>query len=362
MLSLQTLTLADLILSRLLFAGVQGMTTSTLKQSLRAVAGNELSNAAYTEEVEKQLTGLMEQDYVQSIGRARYRITDGGQQQICTQLGMETVPAKLRWNTFKDADLVAYALRLPGLSSVKRKEIAAADGLRAAILKHYYDLPVDYFGTLTAARNALLWQQLCDPESAARLQQRLPTLRQQGFNQGTVMSALLNELLQPPKPLPWEKALPQLIAKIANAKRTAPDELRNAILRQALVTPVRTSVTIIGNGRPPVNGTDPGTEPHPVVPSDREFAQITKEAATATQDGRLGDYKVFIARVWETLQQQHPNLQLSLAEFKQRLLTANQQRLLTLSRADMAYALDPEDVAASEINHMNSTFHFIRLD
>ena len=76
----------------------------------------------------------------------------------------------------------------------------------------------------------------------------------------------------------------------------------------------------------------------------------------------MGDYKVFISRVWETMQQQHPDLQLSLAEFKQRLVTANQQRLLTLSRADMAYALDANDVAASAINHMNSTFHFIRLD
>ncbi|MEZ4683159.1 MAG: hypothetical protein R2932_54025 [Caldilineaceae bacterium] len=347
MLSLQPLTLADLILSRLLFVGVQGMTTSTLKQSLKAVAGNELSNAAYTEQIEKRLTELTEEQYVASIGRARYRITAGGQQYICTQLGLETVPPRLRWNTFKNADLVAHALRLPGLSSATRKEIATADGLRAAILKHYYALPVDYFGPLTAARNALLWQQLCDPETAASLQERLPTLRRQGFNQGTVMSALLNELLQPPKPLPWEKALPQLIAKIANAKRTAPDELRNAILRQALVTPARTAVTTIGNGRAPVNGTNPGTEPDPVVLSDRDFAQFTKGAATATVEGRLGDYKVFIGRVWQTLQQQHPELQLSLAEFKQRLIAANQQRLLTLSRADMAYALDPEDVAAS---------------
>ena len=362
MLSLQPITLADLLLSRLLFAGVQGMTTSTLKQSLEAIAGSELSNAAYTEQMNHALAALAEQSYVRQIRRARYQMTDDGRQNICNQLGVKAVPTRLRWHTCKNADLVAHALRLPALANDTRQQIANADGLRAAILKHYYALPVDHFGTLTAARNALLWQQLCDPETAASLQERLPTLRRQGFNQGTVMSALLNELLQPPKPLPWEKALSQLIAKIANAKRTAPDELRNAILRQALVPPTRASVMTIDNGRAPVNGTNPGTEPDPVVLSDRDFAEITQAAATATVEGRLGDYKVFIGRVWKTLQQQHPGLQLSLAEFKQRLVTANQQRLLTLSRADMAYALDANDVAASAINHMNSTFHFIRLD
>ncbi|MCB0127950.1 MAG: hypothetical protein KDE58_37050, partial [Caldilineaceae bacterium] len=342
MLSLQPITLADLLLSRLLFAGVQGMTTSTLKQSLKAVAGSELSNAAYTEQMNHALAALAERNYVRQIRRARYQMTDDGQQNICNQLGVKAVPTRLRWHTFKNADLVAHALRLPALANDTRQQIANADGLRAAILKHYYELPVDNFVTLTEARNALLWQQLCDPKTATHLQERLPTLRRQTFNQGTVMSALLNDLLQASKPLPWEKALPQLIAKITNAKRTAPDELRNAILRQALVTPA--TATNKDTSTPPVNGTNPGAEPRPVVLSDSEFARITKEAATATEGGRLGDYKVFISRVWETMQQQHPDLQLSLAEFKQRLIAANQQRLLTLSRADMAYALDPEDV------------------
>lgn len=339
MLSLQSITLADLLLSRMLFAGVQGMTASTLKQTLKPIAASELSNAAYSEQIKTSLTALTAKNHLERMSRARYRITALGQQQICDQLGAEINPTRVRWNTFKNADLVAYALQLPMLSSDTRKEIATADGLRAAILKHAFALPIEDFPTLTQARNALLWQQLCDPAIAAKLQERLPTLRRQPFNQGTVMSALLNELLQASKPLPWEKALPQLIAKITNARRTAPDELRNAILRQALAAP----------------------EP-PAVLSDSEFAQATKKAAIATQGGRLGDYKVFISRVWETLQQQRPDLQLSLAEFKQWLLKANQQRLLTLSRADMAYALNADDVSASEISHMNSTFHFIRLD
>jgi hypothetical protein len=250
----------------------------------------------------------------------------------------------------KNTDWIAHALNLPALSTETRRRLAEADGLRAAILKQGFNLPIAPFGTLTQARNALLWQHLCNPQTAEHLQAQLPDLRQQAFNQGTVMAALLNDLLQTPKPLPWDKALAQLVAKVAKAKRTTPDELRTAILRQALsATPL---------------------PPHPEVPtsvplaalSDQAFAELTLNAAKATQDGRLGDAKVFISRVWATLQQQHPDLTLNLEDFKQRLIRANQQRRLDLSRADLAYALDANEVSASEINHLNSTFHFIRLD
>lgn len=340
MLSLQPISIADLLSSRLLFADGQGVTTSELKRTVKAITGTELANAALTERVTTALAALEERGQIQLVRRARYRVTDPGRRQILTHLGLTALPPHLRWNTVKNADWIAYALKLPGLSAATRQQIAGADGLRAAILRQGYGLPVDAFASLTATRNALLWQQLCDPETAAHLQQQLPNLRRQAFNQGTVMAALLNALLQSARPLPWQKALSQLVAKVAEAKQTAPDALRVAILRRALLSaPVVTKELTLP-----------------------EFAHITLQAAQATKDGRLGDYKVFISRVWETLQQQHPDLKLSLEEFKQRLLTANQEQLLTLSRADMAYALDQQDVSASEINDLNSTFHFIYLN
>jgi hypothetical protein len=48
MLALQPISLADLILSRLLFADQNGMTVSELKAALKPIAGSELSNTAYT--------------------------------------------------------------------------------------------------------------------------------------------------------------------------------------------------------------------------------------------------------------------------------------------------------------------------
>jgi hypothetical protein len=350
MLALQPISLADLILSRLLFADQNGMTVSELKAALKPIAGSELSNTAYTQQVETTLASLSEQRYTQSVSSSRYQLSDRGRQHSLDGLRLKSLPPRLQWKTLKNTDWIAHALNLPALSTETRRRLAEADGLRAAILKQGFNLPVAPFGTLTQARNALLWQHLCNPQTAEHLQAQLPDLRQQAFNQGTVMAALLNDLLQTPKPLPWDKALAQLVAKVAKAKRTTPDELRTAILRQALsATPL---------------------PPHPEVPtsvplaalSDQTFAELTLNAAKATQDGRLGDAKVFISRVWATLQQQHPDLTLNLEDFKQRLIRANQQRRLDLSRADLAYALDANEVSASEINHLNSTFHFIRLD
>ena len=369
MLSLQPITLADLLLSRLLFADVKGMTISDFKRALKAIAGSELSNSAFTEPVREALTRSSEQDYVQPINPARYQITDTGRQYILNQLKLKELPPKLPWKNLKNIDWIAYALNLPKLSTDTRKHLADADGLRAVILKHGFDLPVEDFPTLTQARNAVLWQQVCNPDTAKQLQGQLPELCQQGFHQGVVMDILLNHLLQLPKPLPWEKAVPQLVTKIVNARRTDPDELRLAILRQASA---KASTSSIAPSIPEANTLE-AAQPIELTGAtlekasgssltDAEFAEITLNAAQETQDGRLGDYKVFISRVWETLQQQHPDLRLTLDDFKQRLIMANQQQQLTLSRADMAHALNPEDVSASEINHLNSTFHFIYLD
>ena len=249
---------------------------------------------------------------------------------------------------------------LPALTSETRKRLADADGLRAAILRAEFDLPTEPFSTLTKTRNDLLWQQLFDPAAAQSLSKQLPQFSQRAFNQGTIMELLLNNLLQSPKSLRWDKALKQLVAKSANARRTDPNELRLAILRQAL-----DDISI-----EPATHTAEMPATLEVSSVAREFSNLELEdfantvlaAVKNTEEGWFGDSKVFISQVWKTLKSQQPDYPFTLDEFKQKLLAANRKEWISLSRADLGYSLDSEDVAASEIVYLQSQFHFIRID
>ncbi|MCB1805036.1 MAG: hypothetical protein KDJ99_07770, partial [Candidatus Competibacteraceae bacterium] len=80
----------------------------------------------------------------------------------------------------------------------------------------------------------------------------------------------------------------------------------------------------------------------------------------ACQTGWFGDNKIFISHVWTEYHKQYP--QTRVETFKQRLLQAHRQRLLQLARADLQQAMDPADVASSEIEYWGATFHFLRVD
>ena len=87
------------------------------------------------------------------------------------------------------------------------------------------------------------------------------------------------------------------------------------------------------------------------------FAGRVLQVARGATAGRFGDDRVFISHVWRAMQA--PGLDEQ--SFKRRLLEANQKRLLSLSRADMVELMDPSELAASEIQHLGATFHFIAL-
>lgn len=81
------------------------------------------------------------------------------------------------------------------------------------------------------------------------------------------------------------------------------------------------------------------------------------KAVAARNDSATFGPKVFISAVWEELDRR-----VSMEQFRTLLVELNRQMLITLSRADMAYALDQRHVQASEFTHMTSQFHFIRID
>ena len=363
MLSLKPIALADLLLSRLLLAGTDGFTKGELKRAVKAIAASQVSASIFSEQVSQTLADLETKGYVNAISPSRYQITDDGRQQVLNQLGLEKLTPKLQWQKLKDTYWIAYALKLPSLTTDTRKRIGKADGLRAAILQRAFELPIEDFSTLPKTRDALLWHQLSNPSTAERLQARLGELGQRKFDQSVLKEVLLNDLLQTSKAMHWEKALKQLVAKSAGAKRTDANALRLAILQRAFqnmpITAASDSHDVAEAAFPISSIPAPSDSAQLALP---DFADRVLKAAKATQEGRSGDDKVFISKVWATLQEQKPVIVPDLVAFKQQLIAANRQQLLTLSRADLAYAFAPEDVKASETTYLNSTFHFIRID
>src|SRR5207245_1249073 len=98
------------------------------------------------------------------------------------------------------------------------KWIGRAGGLKAALLKAHYALPLGDRPTLKQATDALAWK-LLGVDSA------------QPFTTATVQAVLFNRALGADGPSHSKKALPLLVVRAAGARRDSLDELRRAVLR-----------------------------------------------------------------------------------------------------------------------------------
>jgi hypothetical protein len=92
------------------------------------------------------------------------------------------------------------------------------------------------------------------------------------------------------------------------------------------------------------------------------FASTVLAAARVCPSGRLGNNKVFINHVWDSLLTEPSFPRLDLNEFKRKLVDAHCAGLLTLSRADMAPDLPAADVQQSETHYQNAEFHFVLIE
>lgn len=99
-----------------------------------------------------------------------------------------------------------------------------------------------------------------------------------------------------------------------------------------------------------------GAGSNDVTPSEalKAFAARVNDATRAAKTGRFGDSKVFIAHVHRAF------ADLDRDAFKARLVEAQREGLVALSRADLVEAMDPDDVRDSETRYLNATFHFVR--
>lgn len=178
---------------------------------------------------------------------------------------------------------------------------------------------------------------------------------------GALRRALLCRLYLPElslegAPDTLQKAVDLLLAKRLGVGQATPGAFRQAVLREWAAP------TAAGNRDHAPSARREAARQGNRLPGDLpSLAEQVLLAARHTRAGRFGD-KVFVSYVWQGLLAAGQAAPEEADDFKARLVQANTEGRLRLSRADLAGAHAAQDVRDSEIHYLGETFHFIRLD
>jgi hypothetical protein len=331
------LAVADLTLAWLLVQS-EGKTARRIADAIEDYLEHRWSRGEITHHLGETLDALVAAGLVERTGKSAFRITESGRRRALGIVGLETLPPRPTWAKIKTC-LVARALGLPSSAAV-RGRLEDAAGLRAAILRIGENLSTSEAGSWAEAQDALAWK-LVGVDSTRR------------FSRKSVLAHFLRQRLDAARELEPEQALGQLAARHVGARRIDPNALRLAAVRRWI------DETLAAEAPSSPASMEPATRPAPPAPPGDNalagFAARVVAAAQASPTGRFGDDKVFI---WHVMRHLGVNDEVA---FKQRLIDAHRARLLTLSRADLVDAMDPQDVARSETRYSNATYHFVRL-
>jgi len=335
----------SLVLVRLLVSGGKGTKAAEIAKAIAPMVAGRWTGVALSGIVDRSLIKLGASGLVdQTPGKTKkaaptFAPTDEGRKAALAVLNVDALPAKPKptWASLKKALLPSRALDLPGPEA----ELGKDDGLRAVLLDRQAELRLGGAPTLKKAKEAWTRKLLgMDPKEKVTLD--------------AVIAALMRRELGEEKPMAPKAAIDRLLARGLGAPDAPLKEFRDRIIGRWVDEGL--------GGRAESEG------PAPAVPSSftaldlGPFARLAREAARRSKTGRYGDNKVFIVHVWRALQTDPAFRNGDFTAFKKRLTEANNARLLSLSRADLVQAMDPEDVLLSETTYMSTCFHFIRDD
>ena len=331
--------LADLILTRLLLA----KKSVSPKQLLDDVAPL-FSRSPSKEKVEEVLTALRAAGLVSPP--KKQELTDAGRARALAYLGVVELPAKSNWGTVKAKFLVPKALGLSPMSKTDAKVLGSADKLAAFLLKRKLHLPDGTPTTLGGVFEAIACQAL-------------------GFHDHTTLKSLIPHLLgkaiNSDEPIGGKNA-EKVVPRVLLGTRKNGMEGFRAIALERLGDWETGRLGDSNTDRPSLSPSLPVSQSPSLSFDLVTFAKTVKAEARNCPTGRFGDNKVFINHIWRQLRDEPRFATLGLAGFKEKLLEANRENLLTLSRADLVQVMEPADVRESETAYLNAVYHFILLE
>ena len=266
------------------------------------------------------------------LGSKGMKLTPAGRQRALDFLGLAELPAKTTWGTLQAKFLLPQALGQTALPEKELKRLNSQDKLAAFLLTRSLQLPAGAAASLKNALEALVCQKLGFPEL---------------FSLEELKEVVLSDRLKAPEKLTNKQLLKQVPQILLGTKKAGLPPLRDIALAgwAEAIAPAERPVST------------------PAVEVDlSNFASATLSAARACPTGWFGDNKIFISHAWHQLIREPRFASLDAATFKRRLVEANTQGLLALSRADLVQVMPPADVDESATTFQNATFHFINVD
>lgn len=317
-----------IVLLRLFLIPKKGLSLADLKKSLSPLLGPALSSAEWTTFIDGLLADLRT---VGLVSPTELSLTESGKQRMSELLGGTLPPRTLRWDQVKRRYLCPLALGLSPSSDEVRKSVADGDKMKALVLKELRHLPLGMTPTLQKAVDSLLWRELgLETDSPFTLEK--------------VRIYLLQRLLPAVgRPASSKVLINHVLTMGTGATRADPTSLGDAVLRSWL-----------SSGEAPKHAESVQSS----IPLP-DLAKTVLETARTVSIGKFGDNKVFISELWKAVAGTCPQVGSSLSEFKHFLVRAQEEQLLTLSRADLVEAMDPRMVEESETQYLNTFFHFV---
>jgi hypothetical protein len=110
---------------------------------------------------------------------------------------------------------------------------------------------------------------------------------------------------------------------------------------------------------PPIPAASRADEASRRPPPETVLEVVRETLPRVGADGRFGAENVFVSAIWHSIEGDRRLVDLSFDRFKRWLVNANRDGWLVLARADLVGAMDPRQVAESEIEDRGATFHFV---
>ena len=321
-------TLEDLVLIRLLPPSKSPVAPSVVMKTLEKFLGDSIEKDQFSQ----LISDLRSQGLIEPKG---LRLTEAGRAKALGFLGIAELPPKSNWGSIQAKYLVPKVLGLKPGSESTQKALKDRKNFAALLLKRKLELPIGTGSTLNNVMEAIVCQELGFPDITTLKALRERVLHEK-LNTKEKLSAKELELQLPRVLLETTGGMTGLRASVLNGAFSLPDLKEES---------------------------DSEAEPIYVETFDLTvFANTVNAAARECRTGRFGESKVFINHVWNSLKDEPMLRGFDLTRFKEKLIEANRDHLLTLTRADMAAHLNQRDVLESECHYFNSEFHFIHLE